>query len=237
MTTRALIFDVGGVLLRVPAHTQQHLWEQQFGLAPGAIDRALWGTELSKRATLGQIEPDEVWSQLGPALGLSAEQVAFVRTNYFTEEYLDPAMEAFLRSLRPHYRLTLLTNAWLDVRPVLTKKFPLGRLVDEIVISAEVGLAKPDPAIYRLTLAQLGVAPDEALFIDDKLRNVEAAKALGIRSIHFRDARKRSLPSPPISGGRCSAAPSELCYCVEGVASQLRHRGVVSGRRVCRSTW
>jgi epoxide hydrolase-like predicted phosphatase len=114
--------------------------------------------------------------------------VAFVRTNYFTEEYLDPAMEAFLRSLRPHYRLALLTNAWLDVRPVLTKKFPLGRLVDEIVISAEVGLAKPDPAIYRLTLAQLGVAPDEALFIDDKLRNVEAAEALGIRSIHFRDA-------------------------------------------------
>jgi hypothetical protein len=57
MTTRALIFDVGGVLLRVPAHTQQHLWEQQFGLASGAIDRALWGTELSKRATLGQMSP------------------------------------------------------------------------------------------------------------------------------------------------------------------------------------
>jgi putative hydrolase of the HAD superfamily len=159
MPRRALIFDVGGVLLRVPPHPQQREWEQQFGLADGAIDNALWGGDLSRRATLGQIQPDEVWSQLGQRLGLDAGQVAFVRANYFAEEYLDPAMERLLRSLRSSYRLALLTNAWLGVRPVLTEKFPLSQLVDEIVISAEVGLAKPDPAIYHLTLARLGVAP------------------------------------------------------------------------------
>jgi FMN phosphatase YigB (HAD superfamily) len=48
-----------------------------------------------------------------------------------------------------------------------------------------LGVAKPDPAIYRHTLAELGVEPEEALFIDDKRINVEAARALGIQAIEF----------------------------------------------------
>ena len=82
-------------------------------------------------------------------------------------------------------RLALLTNAWSDARSLLTDRFLLSQLVDEMVISAEVGLAKPDPAIYHLTLNRLGVGPQEALFVDNKLRNTAAAEALGIPAIIF----------------------------------------------------
>ena len=54
-----------------------------------------------------------------------------------------------------------------------------------VVISAEVGMAKPDPAIYRLMLSRLHEAPAEVLFIDNKARNTLAAAALGIPSIVF----------------------------------------------------
>jgi putative hydrolase of the HAD superfamily len=188
MTIRALIFDVGGVLLQLPNSERQQRWEQQFSLADGAIAQALWGTDLAAQATLGRISSDQVWSGLGQTLALTADQLDQVRQKYFVDEYLDAAMEALLRRLRPHYQLALLTNAWSDSRSVLTEKFALSRFVDEIVISAEVGLAKPDPAIYQLTLERLGRAADEALFVDDKLRNTIAAEKLGIASILFENS-------------------------------------------------
>lgn len=58
----------------------------------------------------------------------------------------------------------------------------------DIVVSGDEKLVKPDPAIYRLALARFGLEPHEAVFIDDNGANVLAARALGIRSIHFADA-------------------------------------------------
>lgn len=58
----------------------------------------------------------------------------------------------------------------------------------EIVVSGDEKLVKPDPAIYHLALARFGLEPHEAVFIDDNEANVLAARALGIRSIHFKDA-------------------------------------------------
>jgi len=56
---------------------------------------------------------------------------------------------------------------------------------DALVWSFEHGMAKPDPAIYRLVLEKLNVRPDESLFLDDKLLNVEAAQTLGMKAIQF----------------------------------------------------
>jgi putative hydrolase of the HAD superfamily len=62
------------------------------------------------------------------------------------------------------------------------------RLFDTAVISGEVGLRKPDPAIYRLTCSRVGVRPEDAVFVDDLLPNVEAAEALGMAGVHHTDA-------------------------------------------------
>lgn len=185
MTIRALIFDVGGVLLHLPHRTVQATWEQRLGLPPHAIGAALWGSEIGRQATLGRVAPEEVWAAMGRTLDLTLAQVALIQETCFADEELDPVMVALLQRLRPHYRLALLTNAWRGGRHVLTERFPLAPLVDDIVISAEVGLAKPDPAIYRLALDRLEVAPHEALFVDDKERNTRAAANLGIVTVCF----------------------------------------------------
>ncbi|MEI7770665.1 MAG: HAD family phosphatase [Chloroflexales bacterium] len=185
MAIRALILDVGGVLLQLAPAERERRWEQRLGLAPGAMARALVGTNLTARATRGQVSAEAIWALLGQRLALTADQLHQIQHRYLHEEGLDPAMVALLRQLRPRYRLALLTNAWSDARAVLSARFGLDQLVDTIVISAEVGMAKPDPAMYRLTLDCLDVAPQETLFVDNKARNTLAAAALGIPSIVF----------------------------------------------------
>jgi putative hydrolase of the HAD superfamily len=61
---------------------------------------------------------------------------------------------------------------------------------DVLVWSFQLRMAKPDPAIYRYTLNKLGTQPEETLFIDDKLVNIEAAQALGMKGIEFSTVEK-----------------------------------------------
>ena len=65
--------------------------------------------------------------------------------------------------------------------------YGLDRLVDLMIFSDEEAMAKPDARIYHLAAARLGVQPDEAIFVDDVPRNVEAARAVGMLAVHFRD--------------------------------------------------
>jgi putative hydrolase of the HAD superfamily len=67
---------------------------------------------------------------------------------------------------------------------------PIDEIFDTVVDSAFVGMRKPDPEIYRLTLDRLGTAPAEALFVDDVELNCEAAAELGIRSVWFRETEQ-----------------------------------------------
>jgi len=91
-----------------------------------------------------------------------------------------------IRSLRGHYKTGLLSNAFSDLRQVVTARLNLSDAFDEMVISAEIHLMKPDARIYQYALQRLGVAAQEAVFIDDMLRNVEGACSQGMNAIHFR---------------------------------------------------
>jgi putative hydrolase of the HAD superfamily len=73
---------------------------------------------------------------------------------------------------------------------VVAETWKFADAFDEMVISAEVGLVKPDPRIYQLAVDRLGVAPADAVFIDDFSRNVEGAQAVGLHAIHFRNPQQ-----------------------------------------------
>jgi HAD superfamily hydrolase (TIGR01509 family) len=70
------------------------------------------------------------------------------------------------------------------------REFDWIRRFDLLVWSCQVGVVKPDPAIYRHMLAELKTRPEEILFIDDKLPNVEAAQALNIQTIQFSNVER-----------------------------------------------
>ena len=79
----------------------------------------------------------------------------------------------------------ILSNIGDAVLASMEREFDWIHRFDVRVWSYQLGVAKPDPAIYRHTLAELGVQPEETLFIDDKRVNIEAAQALGIQAIEF----------------------------------------------------
>jgi putative hydrolase of the HAD superfamily len=96
-----------------------------------------------------------------------------------------------VRRLRPGYKLSVLSNADQTLRDRLLR-LELHALFDDVVVSAEVGIAKPEPAIFLLAAERLGLRPAECAFVDDWAPNVEAARALGMRAVlHVRDKGDR----------------------------------------------
>jgi epoxide hydrolase-like predicted phosphatase len=107
-----------------------------------------------------------------------------------SRQRLNHEVTSFLGSLRPRYRTAILSNAGSDARQMFTDRFGFDKLVDTIIISAEERVAKPDARIYQIALERLGVAPEEAVFLDDLAVNVAAAIGLGIRAVQFHNTRQ-----------------------------------------------
>ena len=91
----------------------------------------------------------------------------------------------YIRKLHPRYKVGLLSNAWDDLRQTLHERWNIDGLFDEMIISAEVKMVKPDPRIFHLAVERLGVQPAEAIFIDDIAENVEAARREGLFAIQY----------------------------------------------------
>jgi len=116
------------------------------------------------------------------------------REIYFEALHANEPMLELMRTLREHgHRMAILANNVREWEPLWRSKLPVDEIFELIVDSAWVGMRKPDPAIYHLTLERLGVAPEASLFIDDNELNVEAARELGMRAVHFR-SNEQAIP-------------------------------------------
>ena len=111
---------------------------------------------------------------------------------------LDRQMRDFAAGLRPAYGTAILSNSADGARREEQRRFGFEELVDVIVYSHEVGLAKPDPAIFNLTGKLLGVEPHEIVFLDDHYAHVQAARVFGwhaVSTVTRRDRFRRSARS------------------------------------------
>ena len=131
---------------------------------------------------------DDIWTAIQEKLGLNDEEMDQLKVDFFAGDRMDENLLSFIRQLKGSYKIGMITNAWPDVRYWLEKKWKIADAFDHIVISAEVGLLKPDPEIYLLSLQGLNVKPGEAIFIDDFKENIEGARAVGMQAIHFQNS-------------------------------------------------
>jgi len=189
MSIRAVIFDLGGVLVRTEYQApRQHLAEQ-FGMDYEDIERIVFGggpNGSAARATVGQITEEEHWQNVMKMLKIPGTESKRVEKEFFDGDVLDRNLIQFLRSLKPRYKTGLISNAWSGLRSyILREKFD--DAFDHLVISAEVGVAKPSAEIFQLALKQLEVSPGEAVFVDDVLENIEACERVGMKGILFKD--------------------------------------------------
>ncbi|MBI5300852.1 MAG: HAD family phosphatase [Chloroflexi bacterium] len=187
MAIQAVIFDLGGVILRTEDQTARRKWEARLGLREGELERAVFGCDASVRASIGKADDDDVWNSVAARFGFKDGDAKQFRHDFFAGDHIDVTLVQFIRDLRPQYKTGILSNAWLSARRTIMERFGLDQVVDTIVISAEEGIAKPDARIYQLAAQRLSVAPTDAIFVDDMPENAEGARRVGMRGVQFKN--------------------------------------------------
>lgn len=187
MAIKAVIWDVGGVLVRTEDYTLREQLAQSLGMSRLELEEHVYGLESGKRVQLGEIPADEHWANVLRSLDLGAGRLRDFQKRFWGGDYLDVELIDYIRSLRRTYKTGLLSNAFPDLRPMAVEKWKFADAFDEMIISAEVGLMKPDARIYHLAVKKLGVEPPEAVFLDDFLHNVEGARAVNMHAVHFKN--------------------------------------------------
>jgi epoxide hydrolase-like predicted phosphatase len=185
MVVRAVVFDIGGVLEITPDLGTDEKWRPQFGLPEEEYTtrtRPIW-----RAGSLGQLTLDQVHEQLATALETDQATVAQFMADIWTEYLgtLNTELRDWFAALRPRWRTGILSNSFVGAREREAAAYGFPDLVDELIYSHEVGVAKPDPAVYQLTCDRLGVRPDELAYVDDVPVCVDAARELGIHAILF----------------------------------------------------
>jgi putative hydrolase of the HAD superfamily len=187
LAIRGVVFDIGGVLEHTPRTGWDARWEARLGLPAGDLNTRL--RDVWRAGSIGAITEAEVEARIRAILGLDAAQGAAFMADLW-DEYcgtLNAELAAYFAGLRPRYQTAILSNSFAGAREHEHARYGFGDLCDLIIYSHEVGLAKPDPRIYALTAARLGLAPAEIVFPDDVEAAVAAARACGWHAVQFHD--------------------------------------------------
>jgi putative hydrolase of the HAD superfamily len=148
------------------------------------IDKAVFGSESARRASVGEISEDEHWTEVLKRLRHPiAEKKAFV-DEFFGGDVIDRVLVETIRSLRGRVHTGLISNAWSGLREFITKEKVID-IFDTVIISAEVGMVKPSAKIYEIALEQARVSAKDAVFVDDMKANIEACEKIGMKGILF----------------------------------------------------
>jgi len=192
MVKKAVIFDLGGVVLESPLHAIAR-FESDRGIPEGFLNRVVRETGNEgpwARLERGELDRasfftlfDEACSARGHLLPTADVMEAIAESSSPR-----PVMVEALRQLRRHGLITAaLTNNWAhDGRD----RHQLRPLFDHFIESSVVGIRKPDPAIYELTFEQIGVEPQDTVFLDDIGGNLKPARAMGVATIKVDEAEQ-----------------------------------------------
>ena len=196
---RGVIFDWGGVLTSPIIDTVQAWLEadridrDSYTAAVRPWIQLAYGSEYAVSPVhaleRGEV-PDEEFEQVLAALlvGVDGSPVpsAGLLKRMFAASVLEEDMLDLVRELRGSgMRTSLLSNSW-GTRDSYPRHLFAG-LFDDVVISAEVGMRKPEERIFQFALGRLGLSPRECVFVDDVEGNIVAAQALGFRTVHHSD--------------------------------------------------
>jgi len=183
-----LIFDLGGVCFQ--GHFLRNFAKnlsKSTNLDEESVLKAF--IALDKPYELGDIRPEEFWTQFRAKLDLSLEikelQKVFIDTSKPNIDVLKLILE-----LKKKYRTILLTNNYEDMYIVLDKQIHFKKYFHYEFASCFLGIKKPDERMFRHVYESLGFKPNECVVIDDMDKNVHTAKKLGMFSIKFENLKQ-----------------------------------------------
>lgn len=175
---KALIFDFFDVIHTDPFKA----WMTKHGYT-----RTGKFAEASRLVDRGNIKMNEFYEKLAEASSLSAKAI---ETDFEAFSKVDYELVDFIEQLHQNYLIGLLSNSDAGYLLPLLKRHKLEPLFNELLISSEAKVIKPEPEIFMLMLDRLGITANEAIFIDDNEHNTQAAEKLGIKSIPYETIEK-----------------------------------------------
>ena len=188
---QALIWDMGGVLVRNMDPQTRGRLAAPYGLTSMDLENLVFGNEVALKASVGQASEVDSWNFVQKKLNIPPEQMPEFIETFFNCDKFDQDLYTFTMQLKPNYQIGLLSNASPETRARLARHFPhFYEMFDVTIFSAEVGVAKPDPEIYLKIIDRLGVKAAACIFVDDFIENIEGARAVGMHTIHFRSSQQ-----------------------------------------------
>jgi putative hydrolase of the HAD superfamily len=178
-----IIFDIGGVLFHPPSTPLSDKWAPRCGLSSAEFDEIVFSSPYYQDAAVGKISNEDLWQGKIERLGLSVDDAVLLHDDYW-DGIWDDALLGFIQTLKPHYKLGILSDATSGARERVSEWIDLS-LFDAVLFSYEAGMAKPNPEVYLQILAMLGGTAVTTLFIDDRTQNVQAALDLGMSSFQY----------------------------------------------------
>jgi len=185
MEIKAVIFDFGGVIFRTEDPSPRSELAKEYGMTRADLEMLVFNSPTAIQAAIGKRTAIEHWKEVAQVMNYPLEDLSSLQNRFFGGDRLDTQLVDFLRKQRHSRQTGLLSNAWDDLRLYIGEKLNILDAFDQVIISAEVRLIKPDPQIYGYTTDQFGVLPGEAVFVDDMHENVEGAKIAGLHAIRF----------------------------------------------------
>jgi putative hydrolase of the HAD superfamily len=167
---RAVIFDYFGVLA-----------SDEFFESLAGDDKNI--VELSREVNLGQLHWQDFLQRLAAETGKTTTEV----TEAYERQRLNPEMVALAARLHDNYKTAILSNASAEFLQPVVMQAHLDRVFDAIVMSSEVGHAKPEAEIYELAASRLEVKLTQCIFTDDRPDFCQAAEALGMQAITYQN--------------------------------------------------
>jgi epoxide hydrolase-like predicted phosphatase len=186
MTIKALIWDIGGVLVRTEDQAPRAELAAELGVTPEYLVELVFGGEQGTRAQKGEISREEIWDHARKELSVAADAYPDIQERFFAGDILDTQLIDFIRSVKEDYKVGIISNAWREL-PAVLEEWGILDAFDIVVGSGDEGMMKPNPKIYQIALERLKVEAREAVFVDDFIENIEAARQLGLLAIHFQD--------------------------------------------------
>ena len=186
---KAVVFDIGSVLEVIDDDVFPVPFETRRGLPPGAVAAA---SDFPGDAVIGELTEAEAREHWKERLRLAEAQADELMADYWRWYLgtLDRPLVDWFGALRGRgLKAGILSNSGPGAREA-ERVWGFEEMTDDIVYSHEVGLAKPDPAIYELTRSRLGVGAEEIAFLDDVEANVAAARAAGWHAVRHQEAAR-----------------------------------------------
>ena len=192
LALRAVIFDYGMVLTGPPDSGVHAELVRITGLPAEKLDPLYWADR--QAFDEGRLNGQTYWQGFVQKAGLALSPAAIEELIHWDAQLwmtLNAPMLAWAAALKARgMRTAILSNMGDTVLQAMEREFDwLGRF-DVLVWSYQLLMAKPDPAIFRYVLDKLGTRPEETLFIDDRMVNIEAARALGMVAFEFATAER-----------------------------------------------